>query len=222
MNNWPPLDTEVAAKIKSAKYHALRILHAIRAGDDPNITDQVEQTAPDEPIQNVSAGNGDVSPLAPSPSRPSSGGYFPRTDPNLASELDRQGPSAPPPFIDQVSPIDHPHMSQPTSPNFPVHQPHPQPPPYSGFSPQYSPAPPQVPYQPPAAAPMAPYGQPSLPPAVPQYSAPPPMPPTSAVDEEAITLAQKHAKWAISALNFDDVSTAIRELRLALQALGAR
>ncbi|MCJ1482740.1 hypothetical protein MMC06_002906 [Schaereria dolodes] len=40
-------------------------------------------------------------------------------------------------------------------------------------------------------------------------------------DEEAILKAQKHAKWAISALNFEDVSTAVLELQGALQALGA-
>jgi vacuolar protein sorting-associated protein VTA1 len=34
--------------------------------------------------------------------------------------------------------------------------------------------------------------------------------------------AQKHAKWAISALNFEDVPTAVKELRIALQSLGAR
>ena len=33
--------------------------------------------------------------------------------------------------------------------------------------------------------------------------------------------AQKHAKWAISALNFEDVDTAVKELRIALNALGA-
>jgi vacuolar protein sorting-associated protein VTA1 len=33
--------------------------------------------------------------------------------------------------------------------------------------------------------------------------------------------AQKHAKWAISALNFEDVPTAVRELRRALELLGA-
>jgi vacuolar protein sorting-associated protein VTA1 len=33
--------------------------------------------------------------------------------------------------------------------------------------------------------------------------------------------AQKHAKWAISALNFEDVNTAVMELRRALQSLGA-
>ncbi|KAK4565290.1 hypothetical protein LTR86_003907 [Recurvomyces mirabilis] len=40
-------------------------------------------------------------------------------------------------------------------------------------------------------------------------------------DDEAILMAQKHAKWAISALNFEDVETAVRELRIALGALGA-
>lgn len=40
-------------------------------------------------------------------------------------------------------------------------------------------------------------------------------------DEDAIMEAQKHAKWSISALNFEDVNTAVKELRLALHALGA-
>jgi len=42
------------------------------------------------------------------------------------------------------------------------------------------------------------------------------------VDEAAMLKAQKHAKWAISALNFEDVPTAIREFQAALQTLGAR
>lgn len=44
---------------------------------------------------------------------------------------------------------------------------------------------------------------------------------TAVVDEEAILKAQKHARWAISALNFEDVNTAIKELRGALESLGA-
>jgi vacuolar protein sorting-associated protein VTA1 len=40
-------------------------------------------------------------------------------------------------------------------------------------------------------------------------------------DDEAVLAAQKHAKWAISALNFEDVDTAVSELRIALRALGA-
>ncbi|KAK4129115.1 DUF605-domain-containing protein [Parathielavia appendiculata] len=42
-----------------------------------------------------------------------------------------------------------------------------------------------------------------------------------AMDEAAIVGAQKHAKWAISALNFEDVPTAVKELRKALELLGA-
>lgn len=40
-------------------------------------------------------------------------------------------------------------------------------------------------------------------------------------DDESTMAAQKHARWAISALNFEDVNTAVKELRLALQNLGA-
>jgi vacuolar protein sorting-associated protein VTA1 len=42
------------------------------------------------------------------------------------------------------------------------------------------------------------------------------------VDDQAMMKAQKHARWAISALNFEDVPTAIRELREALAELGQR
>ena len=41
------------------------------------------------------------------------------------------------------------------------------------------------------------------------------------VDDEAIAQAQKHARWAISALNFEDTPTAVKELREALRSLGA-
>lgn len=41
------------------------------------------------------------------------------------------------------------------------------------------------------------------------------------VDDKSMAQAQKHARWAISALNFEDVNTAVRELRNALQSLGA-
>lgn len=40
-------------------------------------------------------------------------------------------------------------------------------------------------------------------------------------DDAAITKAQKHARFAISALNFEDAETAVKELRAALQVLGA-
>ncbi len=40
-------------------------------------------------------------------------------------------------------------------------------------------------------------------------------------DDVAIAKAQKHARFAISALNFEDAVTAVKELRAALQTLGA-
>jgi vacuolar protein sorting-associated protein VTA1 len=76
------------------------------------------------------------------------------------------------------------------------------------------------------------HGQvPSLPPTSVSHRPPPTsVPPTTVqsrtavgttVDDEAIAQAQKHARWAVSALNFDDVTTAVKELRNALGLLGA-
>ncbi|CAK7226853.1 hypothetical protein SEUCBS140593_006383 [Sporothrix eucalyptigena] len=59
---------------------------------------------------------------------------------------------------------------------------------------------------------------------VPQASAPAAQAPyvqPATVDDLAMVNAQKHAKWAISALNFEDTATAVRELRKALEFLGA-
>lgn len=74
---------------------------------------------------------------------------------------------------------------------------------------------------------------PSLP--HPASSNPPPvMPPSSyaapssvqssgyTTDPKVLNQAQKHAKFAISALNFEDVPTAVMELQNALAVLGAR
>ncbi|KAK0656961.1 Vta1 like-domain-containing protein [Cercophora newfieldiana] len=59
-------------------------------------------------------------------------------------------------------------------------------------------------------------------PVAPPVALPPSYAPAPAsVDEASIAGAQKHAKWAISALNFEDVNTAVRELRKALEMLGA-
>lgn len=92
----------------------------------------------------------------------------------------------------------------------------------------------QPPSQPPSYPPTQPPRnqqyppvQPSAPPPQPYFSTPQPQPPpqrgpeTYNTDDEAIMLAQKHARWAISALNFEDVPTAVKELRAALRTLGA-
>jgi vacuolar protein sorting-associated protein VTA1 len=39
-------------------------------------------------------------------------------------------------------------------------------------------------------------------------------------DDEAIAEAENHSRYAVSALAFNDVKTAVKELRLALEALG--
>ncbi|EDU50771.1 short-chain dehydrogenase reductase sdr protein [Pyrenophora tritici-repentis] len=106
-------------------------------------------------------------------------------------------------------------VSSPVAPpqNYQFAAPTQQPPP-----PQYAPQPtgfPQSAQQQYSAPHQNPYAQPPQPP--PQQHSQGPF----RNDEDSIMAAQKHAKWAISALNFEDADTAVKELRIALQALGA-
>ncbi|CAL3972055.1 unnamed protein product [Diplocarpon coronariae] len=93
--------------------------------------------------------------------------------------------------------------------------------PASQSSPQNAP-PPQQPHYAPPPAQQPTYQQPP-----PQRYNPPvpsaPVPKKSQLDvgDESIAKAQKHCRWAISALNFEDSETAIKELREALKTLGA-
>jgi len=145
----------------------------------------------------------------------------PSVDTDLASgraslsSLNQSGrPSPPPPahrhgnFLPQAGPGQPPR----TTANFQPQIPPPQ-------LPQYPPQPRQT------HGPVPPVPQPqqvqSPIPFQPPVQLPPPQPMNVVVDEEAIMKAQKHAKWAISALNFEDVPTAIKELRGALASLGA-
>jgi len=134
------------------------------------------------------------SPHNPFPSPPPQNTY--RSPPGV-------NPYAAPPQVPQTS--QQPLMFQPTAS---------QPNPYSAPSPQPPRQPPQPTSQYARPPQQNPYSQPSAP------------PPASSQgpfrdDERSIAEAQKHAKWAISALNFDDAATAVKELRIALQALGA-
>ena len=188
----------------------------------------------------------DVSPLAPSPeSRPSEGGsYFPQI-PSPPSQ-----PSAPPPvnlpsapteYKDAYPPPQHSapfsdpsHAFSPSGPLPPPSVPppllqqghplpHTQPPPSQPPPPRASnygppsrgPPPAQFPISSPANAYPPPQAHPMPSQHTSQVHAPAIEP-----DEEAVTAAQKHARWAISALNFEDIPTAIRELREALKVLG--
>ncbi|KAL8872541.1 MAG: hypothetical protein Q9174_001847 [Haloplaca sp. 1 TL-2023] len=193
----------------------------------------------------------DVSPLqSPERGRNSSigGGYFPRTPDDIGprnpssvvneSSSNFELPS--PPSLPDVSSSP---PSIPSAPGVPPTQPSqgiPRFPP-NGIDPTRfnGPSAGSVPYnhRQPGVPPSQSHGlpQPSAPSSLPQ---PPPVPapsvvpysltghessrPSAVVDEEAMAKAQKHARWAISALNFEDVNTAIQELNGALKSLGAR
>lgn len=350
---WGPLDAEIAAKAKYAKFHALRIVKAIKAGEDPNLSNPKPEVDPEEnlppldpndaevqalmgggtnsrqpsvieapdeadrlqaslartssldqslhPSRDPSAvrqqrqpsiaevtdeayalqsklakqssndeslhpsrapslprsANEAVSPVTqdaasfytnntqtdispmdpPSERKPSIGGnYFPVTpsgpaDPIAPSLPEPPTTFAPPPdsnlnpeghFIPPAPPGTQPQIPPNLAPNPNVRQPPPQAPPPQLRQQQPPPQPqpqPQQFIQPPAPsfAAVQPYPNTST-------NIPPPItqPINYTTDEEAIMKAQKHARWAISALNFEDVPTAVRELEGALRMLGAR
>lgn len=322
---WVPLDPETSSKVKYAKYHALRIAKAIKAGEDPNLTNPAQESVPSPEIsvaphssdvqmtddhssqraayqpsieevpdghdpsdayrsQKLAADGSqlpsrapplspqlghassipaeiapssddvenfyqrpsvpDVSPLQ-SPDRGRNGsvgsGYFPRapgTDRNHEQNtmdnvhgngLDLSSPpnlpdssSLPPPSsIPSQDPPSTPAGAFPSDP-LPSINPN-----YAsrvsasaaGFGHQQSKPPPVEPsrYPQPMASSEIPPRQASFSQSLQHSSVPP-----AVVDEEALAKAQKHARWAISALNFEDVNTAIKELRSALESLGAR
>ncbi|KAF5704376.1 vacuolar sorting-associated VTA1 like [Fusarium mundagurra] len=179
------------------------------------------------------------------PRIPEDPGYFPpqpehqpqAPEPFVPSPLSQSptpglsgGPPPPPPvgLPPAVSPMPEP----PTQPATQIPpQPSPQIP--TKLPSQFAPPPPEpfIPSAPPSwtTTPSAPHPVASNPPPV-IRQAPPPQPPAPApvqttgftTDQRDINQAQKHAKWAISALNFEDVPTAVQELRNALRMLGAQ
>jgi vacuolar protein sorting-associated protein VTA1 len=81
-------------------------------------------------------------------------------------------------------------------------------------------------YDPPASTPTPPPAAPTFVPSPAAHAPITPAPyfppqPSHGVDDSSVQLAQKHARWAVSALTFDDVDTAVRELRKSLEYLGA-
>lgn len=244
-HEWGTPEPDVLQKIKFAKWNAARILKAIRQGEDPNESNPQPREADDEPALDpldpavqeltspappVQAAYVEDVPDGGEPSRPEpvQDGYFPpQNEPFVPSPMST---SPPPP----------PQQQQPAESSLPMIPPHftPQPTPMS-LTPQ---PPPQFSsYAPPPPPPQPP--QPSVPPSwtAPTVAVPPAVasptpapvpvvaPPVAGLasagrvvaDQKSIAQAQKHAKFAISALNFDDVPTAIKELRNALATLGA-
>jgi vacuolar protein sorting-associated protein VTA1 len=288
-------EPEIKSKQTFAKYHAVRILKAIQAGEDPNLTNPVHEPPPDaaldpnDPeVQNINQSAGppptqnpyqpyvetapntsgqpsptfsapqmspppphfpsapsgyrDVSPISqPATSRNGSvasvgGGYFPKVNvPTFTAGA--TAPSLPTASSMQDEPMTTPGTStlptesqMPQAPQAPdphnFYQNSASPSTVQSFPPFSSPNQPQPsqppPFQPPPQQQFNYAQQPSQPPSQ-QYTQPPhtshqgPL----RVDEDAQAEATKHARWAISALNFEDVNTAVTQLRLALRSLGA-
>ena len=327
---WGPLEPEIASKIKFAKYHALRIAKALKAGEDPNLSNPVpepdpEDAAPLDPndpeVQAINgstnlhdterqpsveeipdehnqvqpylaqtstanesihpsrtssippqarqppplsspdpneafysnAGAPDVSPLGPSSTdrkMSSGGGYFPTVpdgvghNPDVLPDPPPMDPGSPPvptlsdhsKFPPQSSAAPPPAASKPLPPpqvdsaahittplSFPPFSPNdPEPP--QAPAPSAPTLPPTQPYQPAHTRPTPNTVHHPLPSSAANIATPAPTVASSQVyeaNEEAIHKAQKHARWAISALNFEDVKTAVKELKGALESLGA-
>lgn len=133
-------------------------------------------------------------------------------------------PSAPPMVDEDEDEAPAIQPLHPPTPDKPAHV-HVAPMPPSDLAP-----PPQPPTftsaPPPAPIPSAPAAAPRAAPPAPKPAPPPAKEPWAPVKrDEPLTLqemekVQKHAKWAISALNYEDVETAKKELREALRLLG--
>ncbi|KAK3716700.1 hypothetical protein LTR37_006330 [Vermiconidia calcicola] len=194
------------------------------------------QRTPDGPIYPPPPQQDDheVSPIEPAESaaarqNSAGGGYFPTlpSGPPDVDMLDHAGPPSQPPQ-QPIDPQDFYNTSLPPPPDPTAPSPG-----LLGMGSSTRPSrpgpdrataqPPAVPYvQQPQAPPFQPRAAPAPAPAPP----PAPMqqgPPAGGYlnDDESTMAAQKHARWAISALNFEDANTAVKELRLALQSLGA-
>jgi vacuolar protein sorting-associated protein VTA1 len=203
----------------------------------------------DTPSERKPSVGGNYFPLVPSdiapelPSAPTTIGAPPPELPSAPGNLASSPPSLPhaPPvdtdFASGRASLNSLNQAGRPSPPLPAHR-------HGNFLPQTAPGqPPQIPpnFQPQVPPPQLPQNPPQLRqthgpvPPIPQpqpvlspnpVHPPVHLPPASqpvnvVLDEEAIMTAQKHARWAISALNFEDVPTAIKELRGALTSLGA-
>ncbi|PHH66214.1 hypothetical protein CDD81_7807 [Ophiocordyceps australis] len=238
---WGSLEDETAQRIRFAKWNAARILRAIREGTDPNETNPKPTTSLDDTTgeQELRPGAGEGSGFRPLPASvedvPETTGFPLESDGASldSSKLDQDAilkPKATGPMDFGVIAQDSATPSAPDLPN--------QAPPASGTQIPLQPSP-HIPTKLPpefqlseeapsdiALPPVAPVAQ-TPPPQQVIRPPPPPVAPAAPPAPEAVNLrdigqAQKHAKWAISALNFEDVPTAVNELRNALAALGTR
>ncbi|KAL1970517.1 hypothetical protein VTN77DRAFT_4161 [Rasamsonia byssochlamydoides] len=140
---------------------------------------------------------------------------LPQVPPKLPDAPGAEGPGRPSSSIPRASFESFP----PPSPAQPPEVPNLPQPPTTYYTQPSAAAPPPAP---PTLPPQSTTGKPApVRPAAPAAAASTSATTTQEVDDQAISLAQKHARWAVSALSFDDVNTAIKELRNALRYLGA-
>ncbi|UNI22969.1 hypothetical protein JDV02_008811 [Purpureocillium takamizusanense] len=243
-----PPDAETLAKIKFAKWNAARILKAIREGRDPNESNPKQPEAAggaaaggeddmDAELRRLAAQDPEARELiSPQPPRAATVEDVPDDEPAAVPTSLPDEPPMPPPQVQDEGYFPAPPPPPPVVPSHPSAPAEPfvpspmsaSPSPATQIPPQPSP---QIPtklpsrFAPPPPAPQ----EPSAPP--PAWSAPPPVAPTApapapvpatTMHHKDLNQAQKHAKWAISALNFEDVPTAVQELRNALAMLGAQ
>jgi vacuolar protein sorting-associated protein VTA1 len=264
---WGALDPEIAGRIKFAKFHALRIAKALKAGEDPNATNPAPKQE-EEPIDDpdVQAFDDSVAEQASKPRQASIEEIPDESDrlgrdlaqksvldeslhPSRASSAPRAADSGPEiPSVPRNAPGFPPHPmdadnsssgglelpstpatigGSPSVPNLPdtptAFHSFPRP----STDPSVSAPDPAsfrdipsagAPMQPPVAPPFVPNPAAQVPVAQAPYVPPQP---THGIDDSSVQMAQKHARWAVSALTFDDVETAIKELRNSLKCLGA-
>lgn len=155
------------------------------------------------------------------------GGYFPSvpttvrapTPPAAPTDIPTNQPPAPSPRTTTASPPRDTHPFSAPAVDFPS----PPAPPPTTQSPYQPPKPPghgYSEYSTPGYTPVPAVAPPVAAPAPARHAQQAPRQKFEP-DDVAIAKAQKHARWAISALNFEDAETAVKELRAALETLGA-
>ncbi|KAL5594812.1 hypothetical protein BROUX41_001719 [Berkeleyomyces rouxiae] len=248
---WGDIDEETRQKIMFCKWNGARILKAIRAGEDPNasnpVLDNPEPILDDDvlasetnldPDAELEAGSALASAATASSTSPQPVTVEDIDDPDIELPQEQQHstepcdllPSVPqnvaPRTIDPPSPMsvtDDPSdwtaaaVSASGSPTGPVIDPHTT----LEYSASHSVSPATPVLSAPETTTSLPIATASSAPAVDAWKPPAPTAHEFSTDDADAVKAQKHCKWAISALNFEDVPTAVKELRNALAALGA-
>ncbi|ORZ31879.1 Vta1 like-domain-containing protein [Catenaria anguillulae PL171] len=214
------LDESVKDKIKYAKFKATDIIKALKAGEvpRPGPPPGSEAEAMDQVIAASAANSSSSSagiespttptnPVAPPPQLPSmpTPGVFPGLD-HFHNHLP---PPAQPPTFSTGGPASA-HFN-PTAPELPPAR---SPYPSSAAAPSPASSAPSFPAIP-SFNPLPSHNPPPLDPNV----LPSPLPAMDLPDPKLLAQAQKHARFAISALEYDDVNTAMDNLRKAMAVL---